>query len=226
MSLIPTCLTALAAVSIPQDGLVGPTFAMTEYDVGASDAIPVSGDIDADGHQDLVVYSRVFSQPGLSILFGRGDGSFEPALRIDLPAYPNGLALGDIDGDGDLDRSRCHTHEHGLTELCTRRVPNPGGIDPGQRDGDMVLGRSSRRSRSAGWNALHRWPAHAQFIATLERSVRGVIVERRLRGIRHSAWNHPVLSVLVQRPDGTREAVQLLERDSRTRRAMTRSLER
>ncbi len=103
MPLLSTCLFALAVASAPQDGLIGSSFPAAKYPTGTSEAIPATGDIDGDGHQDLVVFSRIFLQPGLSVLFGRGDGTFEPALRISLHARANGLAVGDIDGDGDLD---------------------------------------------------------------------------------------------------------------------------
>ncbi len=103
MPILSACFLSMVSVSVPQDGLIGPTFPGARYPVGDSDAIPATGDIDGDGHEDLVVLSASFLQPGLSILFGKGDGSFEPPLRIALHAYPTGLAMGDIDSDGDLD---------------------------------------------------------------------------------------------------------------------------
>jgi hypothetical protein len=73
------------------------------YAVGWSDEYLVYGDLDGDGHLDIV--SANANSSDLSILWGRGDGTFEPEQRIrgiPLTGKP-GVQLGDFDGDGRLD---------------------------------------------------------------------------------------------------------------------------
>jgi RHS repeat-associated protein len=63
-----------------------------------------SGDVNGDGDLDLVV---AHAMAGVSILFGRGDGTFEAPveypLAMDFRYSTEALVLGDADGDGDLD---------------------------------------------------------------------------------------------------------------------------
>ena len=58
-----------------------------------------AGEIDGDGRTDLVLYSGLLNNEILAILFGHGDGSFEPPLFVDTNLDAN-VALGDLDGDG------------------------------------------------------------------------------------------------------------------------------
>ncbi len=65
-----------------------------------------SGDINGDGHMDLVALSP--SEGRVSVFFGRGDGTLEaecpfvygPAGRVFSGAFPQALAVADLDGDG------------------------------------------------------------------------------------------------------------------------------
>lgn len=73
--------------------------------VGDSPRDIAAGDIDGDGNQDIVTANR--EDDTVSILLGNGDGTFQAAttvtVRDDLRAQPEGIALGDFDGDGNLD---------------------------------------------------------------------------------------------------------------------------
>lgn len=78
----------------------------------ASGYSPVSvavGDLNRDGNPDIVVANSCFASSNcvngsVSILFGSGDGIFEPAVSIDSGgAYPNVVAIADLNGDGKLD---------------------------------------------------------------------------------------------------------------------------
>ena len=74
------------------------------YDRQTSVAI---GDLNGDGNLDLVVVNRYICW--VSVLFGRGDGSFRKAVmyRIGCSDWTEAnawfVAIGDLNGDGDLD---------------------------------------------------------------------------------------------------------------------------
>jgi hypothetical protein len=61
----------------------------------------VIGDVDHDGFTDLVVTAS-YPSTLFSAFFGRGDGTFDPIVRIPA-AYANDVAAGDFDQDGFLD---------------------------------------------------------------------------------------------------------------------------
>jgi hypothetical protein len=60
-----------------------------------------AGDLDRDGKLDVVTAN--FGSNSVSVLLGRGDGTFAPRLDYPVGAGPVSLALGDMDGDGNLD---------------------------------------------------------------------------------------------------------------------------
>ncbi len=57
------------------------------------------GDVDGDGHLDLVLGV----QSGLAVARGRGNGRFEDAKATPVDDSAQWIELGDLDGDGDLD---------------------------------------------------------------------------------------------------------------------------
>src|SRR5262245_20583566 len=68
---------------------------------GRGPASMVVGDFNRDGFQDLVT-ANAFSND-LSILLGRGDGTFETARTIASVNSPRSLVTGDFNGDAILD---------------------------------------------------------------------------------------------------------------------------
>jgi hypothetical protein len=58
-----------------------------------------AADVDGDGHPDLISSHR----EGLSVLRGKGDGSFRPALPSAFKALDGRLAVADFDADGRAD---------------------------------------------------------------------------------------------------------------------------
>lgn len=78
-----------------------PTFSPHPVAVGAAPAAMVSGDLDGDGHKDLVVANA--GDDDVSVLLGNGDGSFEPRVDYAVGDNPVAIATGDLDGDQELD---------------------------------------------------------------------------------------------------------------------------
>jgi len=74
----------------------------------------VAADIDHDSHTDVVV--SCFDDEGalpLTVLYGRGDGTFDPSQKI-LDGYPVGImATGDLDEDGTIDLIVANQNELG-----------------------------------------------------------------------------------------------------------------
>ncbi len=58
-------------------------------------------DVNGDRIPDLIVVNH--DSGDLSVLFGRGDGTFAPEQRVDATAAPFALAVGDVNGDGKAD---------------------------------------------------------------------------------------------------------------------------
>jgi hypothetical protein len=79
----------------------------------ATDAVPLSqrptlvatGDLNGDGHVDVVVGSRVTSNssPRLFVLLGEGNTALLPGVELDPGKELEDLVISDVDGDGDLD---------------------------------------------------------------------------------------------------------------------------
>jgi hypothetical protein len=71
------------------------------------------GDVDGDGHPDLVVVEDLPDEQGnltgirVSVLKGKGDGTFAAPVtsdfRLNRPSSISDMALGDVNGDGHLD---------------------------------------------------------------------------------------------------------------------------
>ena len=78
------------------------------FDVGAdaparSPSVDIaSGDLDGDGHSDLVL-AHLSGDPGVSIQLGVGDGSFSAGSAITLALPVHRVLLADVSGDAKLD---------------------------------------------------------------------------------------------------------------------------
>jgi FG-GAP-like repeat len=73
-----------------------PTFA-----VGTGPAGQAVGDFNSDDKADLVVVNQASNT--MSVLLGKGDGTFQPKTDYATGTGPTGVAVGDFNGDGKLD---------------------------------------------------------------------------------------------------------------------------
>ena len=81
--------------------LAAGAFPRTDFATGASPAGVVAADFDGDGDIDLAVANQ--SDDTVSILLGRGNGSFAPRTDFATADTPVALTAADFDGDGNLD---------------------------------------------------------------------------------------------------------------------------
>lgn len=63
------------------------------------------GDLNGDGHLDILVGESFFGSPGISVLINNGDNTFAAPVYYQTPINEvvGGVALADFDFDGDLD---------------------------------------------------------------------------------------------------------------------------
>jgi hypothetical protein len=93
---------ALALVWVHVGSAACPGFAPPDTALRVTGAWGIlAADVDADTETDLAVTARATNE--LLILRGRGDGSFEPALRYAAGTDPRSIVAGDLDRDGLLD---------------------------------------------------------------------------------------------------------------------------
>ncbi len=75
-----------------------------DYTTGTAPAVVAVGDFNRDGNLDLVTANYNNGQTGsASILLGKGDGTFKSHVDYQAGAGPDGLAVGDFNGDGNAD---------------------------------------------------------------------------------------------------------------------------
>jgi hypothetical protein len=79
---------------------LGPLFPVPLVPVDSSVPRPVVADLDRDGRADVVVADRSM---GVSVLRGRGDGTFDPGRHVEAGLAPVSVSLDDFNGDGIMD---------------------------------------------------------------------------------------------------------------------------
>jgi hypothetical protein len=74
-----------------------------DYPAGDGPVLLVAGDFNRDGHLDLAVADGVYPNPGVSVLLGNGDGTFQPPVEYTTGVYAFALVARDFTGNGHLD---------------------------------------------------------------------------------------------------------------------------
>jgi hypothetical protein len=150
-----------SAVTQPSE----PSFVQADNPVGRGGADLTTGDVNGDGHLDLVTANQVPNQsPSVSLLVGNGDGTFGSHVDYPVPAA-GGVKLVDLNGDG-FDDLVVASGSAGLTVLMANGdgtlaagvsyAPglSPTGWDMGDVNGDghidVVVATSSGISVLAG----------------------------------------------------------------------------
>jgi len=63
----------------------------------------ITGDFNGDGRQDIASVAGYNLSAAVTVLIGRGDGTFTTHVNRTIPPYPYDIAVGDFNGDGKLD---------------------------------------------------------------------------------------------------------------------------
>ena len=75
--------------------------AAVNYPVGTEPRTVAVGDFNGDGKLDLAVANE--GSNNVSVLLGKGDGTFQTAVNYAVGSTPASVAGGDFNGDGKLD---------------------------------------------------------------------------------------------------------------------------
>ncbi|MGH8865117.1 MAG: FG-GAP repeat domain-containing protein, partial [Burkholderiales bacterium] len=73
------------------------------------------GDVNRDGRPDLVVAN--LGSANVSVLLGKGDGSFQPAVNLAAGDFPVSVALGDVNRDGRPDLAVANANSDNVSVL-------------------------------------------------------------------------------------------------------------
>ncbi|PYJ96746.1 MAG: VCBS repeat-containing protein [Verrucomicrobia bacterium] len=85
-------------------------------DPGASPGLVAVGDFNGDGKPDLAITSHLFNiSTNISVILGKGDGTFQRPVNFDTGGNPFFVAVGDFNGDGKPDLAVLNTS--GVTVL-------------------------------------------------------------------------------------------------------------
>ncbi|MGA9356301.1 MAG: VCBS repeat-containing protein, partial [Terriglobales bacterium] len=95
-------LASLVILAAPLASAQTFIFNRADFATGTGPSVVAVGDFNGDGHMDVVTGNDDTANT-VSVLLGKGDGTFAP--HVDYPAGGGvtGIAVGDVNGDGKLD---------------------------------------------------------------------------------------------------------------------------
>ncbi|HEY5154939.1 MAG TPA: VCBS repeat-containing protein, partial [Acidimicrobiales bacterium] len=93
-------------------GTFGP---QSEIAVGANPRDVEVGDLNGDGHADLVTANMGTNT--VSVLLGTGSGTFQPRTDIVSGGHPSGVAIGDLNNDWHPDLAVSNQHAVGMDNV-------------------------------------------------------------------------------------------------------------
>jgi hypothetical protein len=73
------------------------------YAAGGNPGSLAAGDINGDGHLDVIVVNSALTDNTIEVYIGVGDGTFLPGYKLATLVAPSDIAIADFDRDGDLD---------------------------------------------------------------------------------------------------------------------------
>jgi hypothetical protein len=119
------------------------------YPAGGNPGSLAAGDLNGDGHLDVVVVNSSMNDNDISVFIGLGNGTFLPQYQVPTLVAPSDVVLADFDKDGDLDV----LVTHGVSTAVILFVNNgQGGLAPVTLPIGVIQGTPSVADLNAdGW---------------------------------------------------------------------------
>ena len=127
-------------------------FNRADYATGLGPQTLAIGDFNGDGLMDIVVGNTNSSAHTVSVLLGKADGTFAPAVNYAAGGAPTSVAVGDFNGDGKLDIVVLYGFENAIVSVLlgngdgtfqpfktTTAGPAGGSVAVGDFNGDGKL---------------------------------------------------------------------------------------
>jgi hypothetical protein len=147
-------------------------------------------DFNNDAKADAVTANVADST--VSILLGRGDGTFNPQQEIAVGATPHGVAVLDADGDGDMDVVTANTNGNNLSLLLNNGAGVFGAATNFDSQGDGEYALSAADMNNDGIADLVVGCRRDQSIHILTGNGNGTFTHRSGRGVGGNSWQTAV----------------------------------
>ena len=144
------------------------------------------GDFDNDGLPDAATGNTADNT--VSIVLGRGDGTFDPQQVVPVGGQPHGLAVFDADGDGDPDIATANTAGNNVSLMLNdgNGVFGPAVSFDGGGNGEYSLGAGDMDND--GIYDLVVGTRNDQLIHVLRGNGNGTFTHRSSRGAGGATW--------------------------------------
>ena len=154
-------LAVLAIVATPLASAQTFMFNRSDFVTGTGPAVVAVGDFRNNGLMDVVTGNNDTANT-VSVLLGKGDGTFAPHVDYPVGSAPSGIAVGDFNGDGKLDIAVVYGFNLARVAVLlgngdgtfqafkpTTAGPQGGSIAVGEFNGDGTTSRSP--TTTAAW---------------------------------------------------------------------------